>query len=41
MQNDTEVLGEAEKEHLDKLNSMPLETDEDYQALGELFPEDE
>jgi len=32
---------EPEIEHLEKLNEMPIETDENYSALAELFDEDE
>lgn len=36
-----ELITPEQIELLDKLKSLPLETDEDYKILGEIFVEDE
>ncbi len=36
-----ETITEGEKETLEKLFELPIETDEDYQKLGEIFDENE
>lgn len=37
----TELITEKEIETLENLKDLPLESDEDYQKLGEIFDEDE
>jgi hypothetical protein len=37
---ESELITTEEIENLDKLYQLPLQTDEDYQKLGEFFDED-
>jgi hypothetical protein len=41
MTDEETIITPAQIETLEKLKSLPLETDEDYAHLDEIFPEDE
>lgn len=38
---DENLISETEIEILEKLKDLPLNSDEDYQQLGEIFDDDE